>query len=422
MKSPGLAERFSLSKLFVVLLSLIFVLLIGSCTQEQSSEQIAQLPTDQEITDTIRSQMTATNAVPDSSINITTKNGIVTLKGNTTNLLAKREAKKIAQSTYGVLAVVNNLKITANRPDDAVDQDVDRALANNPVTETWEITADANNGIVSLTGRADSWQERQLAGTVVSRVKGVKGINNNIIVNYDQSRNDEEIRAEVEQKLKMDAQVKSNMVDVNVEEGNVTLTGAIGSSYEKSLVKDLARVTGVESVNVDELEVHPEYDNAMFQNNAIETLTTDEIKNAINSALQYDPRVPEQKISVSIDGSTAILEGSVLNLNSKLAAGSDALNTAGISQVENNIEVQRKVVVKPKVPTTDEALTKRLKYSIMRDPYVEKTTVNVKVNDGFAILNGEVDSQFEKEQLNQIARNVKGIIAIKNNVTVKTGG
>ncbi|MDZ7695208.1 MAG: BON domain-containing protein [Balneolaceae bacterium] len=418
MKLPGFAENFSLSKLLALLFSFIFIIAVGSCTQEESPSEVAQLPSDQEITKTIRAQLTSSDQIPADSINIDTKDGVVMLSGNTTNLLAKKEAKKIAQAIYGVLSVVNNLKITTTRPDQAVNDDIDQALSSDPATETWKISTSVNNGVVTLKGAVDSWQEAQLAATIASGVKGVKEVNNNIIVNYEGARTDEEIKAEIQTRLKMNSQVNANMVNVDVNEGTVSLTGAISSAYEKSLATDLARVTGVETVEVDELQVHPEYESKMFQNSSIESLTNSQIKTAITSAFRYDPRVPEDNITVSIDGGTAILQGSVLNLSSKLAAENDALNTAGVNTVKNNITVERKVMVEPEVPTTDEAIAQRLRYAINRDPYVEQTELTVEVNKGIAVLKGQLDSQFEKSKLLKIAQNVKGIIAIKNDITV----
>jgi DNA-directed RNA polymerase subunit H len=72
--------------------------------------------------------------------------------------------------------------------------------------------------------------------------------------------------------------------------------------------------------------------------------------------------------------------------------------------------------------TTDEAITQRLAHAIDRDPYVDKTAVTVKVEGGLATIDGSVDSQFEKEQLNEIASNVKGVIAINNSVEVTADG
>lgn len=422
MESPDFAERFSVSKVFAILLSLLFVISIASCTREGETIQTHQLPSDQEITETIQSQLSSLSHIPADEISVETKDGIVTLSGSTSNLLAKRKAKELSQSISGVLAVVNNLKITTSRADSLVDRNVDRALATDPATEEWEIHSSVNNGVVTLKGAVDSWQERQLADAISSRVKGVKEVNNNIIVNYTGARSDEEIKAEVERTIMMSSRINGNMVDVNVNDRKVQLRGAVGSAYEKSVARELAHVTGVEDVNTDKLEVRPEYDSQMFRDNAIETLAAGEIKDAINSAFKYDPRVPEDQITVTINDDVAVLEGIVQNLNSKLAAGEDARNTAGVNTVKNNINVEHKVVVTPGVPTSDSAIQTRVRNAIIRDPYVGVTNIDINVDTGIIELKGNVSSKFEKEQIEKITSNVKGVISIDNELTIKDDG
>lgn len=421
MKSPGFGERFSLPKLLAALLSFLLVFIAGSCSNEQTGRMQNELPDDRDITEAIRSQYEVSDEIPADSLQIQVDEGVVTLNGTTSNLLAKKTATEIAESAYGVLSVVNNLKITTSRPDAAVKEDVERALATDPATETWDIATEVGNGAVTLTGRADSWQERRLAGTIASRVKGVKQVNNNIILNPSADRSDEEIRTEIEQTLKMSTRIRSGMVDVAVDSGIVTLSGAIGSARQKTVAEELAHVTGVEAVETDLLEVHPEYDSKLFRNQAIEQLTAAEVREAIENALRYDPRVPQDSISVTIDGNIAILEGSVENLNSKLAAGEDARHTAGVTTVQNDIAVERVVVVTPDIPTTDEAIEERVRYAILRDPYVEELNdITVSVDNGVAVLGGEVDTEFEKEQVRRIIENVKGITAIRNDLAVNT--
>jgi len=418
MKVPDIFERFSMTKVLAALLSLLFIISISSCTQDEATRQNREVPSDRELTEIITTQLESSYEVPADEISVETKDGIATLNGSTSNLLAKRKAKEITQSISGVLGVVNNLKVTATRTDSLVDRDVDKALATDPATEKWQINADVNNGVVTLKGAVDSWQERKLADLIASRVKGVKEINNNIIVNYSGTRTDDEIEAEIERTLMMSSRISGDMVDVSVTDGNVELSGAIGSAYEKSVATDLARVTGVESVNTDKLEVHPEYESSMFQNDGIASLSADEIKEAITSALKYDPRVPEEQVSVTVEDNIAILQGTVQNLNSKLAAGNDARNTAGINSVENNITVERKVVVTPDVPTSDSAIQERIRNAIIRDPYVEVSNITINVDTGIVELQGSVDTEFEKEQIAKIAGNVKGVIAIDNELSI----
>lgn len=419
MKSLNDRKGFSLPKVLAVLLSIFLIVSISSCTEDRTIERTQELPSDQELTEVIRTQLSSSVEVPAEEIKVEIRDGIATLTGYTSNLLAKRKAEEIAQSINGVLAVVNNLKVSTTRADSLVDRDVDRALATDPATEEWEINSTVKNGIVILKGAVDSWQERKLADAIASRVKGVKEINNNIIVNHSGDRNDDQIKAEIERTLLMSSRVNGDMIDVSVSDGKVELSGAISSAYEKSIASELAHVTGVEAVETDRLEVHPEYESRMFRDSAIETLTARQIQEAINNAFQYDPRVPEDSISVTITGDVAVLEGTVLNLNSKLAAGDDARNTAGVNSVENNINVRRKVVVTPEVATSDSAIQERIRNSIIRDPYVGVTNITIKVDTGIVELKGNVASQYEKEQIEKIASNVKGVLAVENELTVQ---
>ena len=400
-----------------LLLTLIVLLFTFTACQESTTDKV-EVPSDEEITEAVQSQFSTSAAVPEEDINVQTKDGIVTINGSTTNLLAKNKATELAQKVHGALSVVNNLKISTERPDDIIETDITRALATDPATEPLEISVGVQNGLVTLKGAVDSWQEKQLAGTIAKGVKGVKELNNTIIVNPQPTRSEEDIKYEIEQTLKMNSEIRNAKIDVQVDSNRVTLSGAVGSAYEKQLAADYSHVVGVDSVVADELEVHPEFRSDLLQNNELDVLTDEEISNAIRNALTYDPRVPEDKIGISINEDVATLSGTVNNLNAKLAAESDARNTAGVKAVENNIAVEKKVLVDPEVPVTDEAIQTRIGLAIERDPYLEDVNVSISVNEGYAVLEGEVDSQFKKKQIEEVASNVKGVLAIKNNISV----
>lgn len=401
-----------------ILLALFFITSILSCTQKK--EQTTPLvPVDSTIEETIRTQLNATTAIPADRININSSNGIVAMNGYTTNLLAKKRATEIAQATSGVISVINNLKITADRPDDAIEKDVYRALRTDPATENWEISVEVNNGLVRLTGAVDSWQEKKLTSTIVAGVKGVTEVKNDIIVSHKEDRKPADIKAEIKSTLMYDAQIRDNMINVKVDSSVVILSGAVGSAAEKQLAIEKSHVTGVEKVKAEKLKVQPEYNSKQLVNKMVGSLSPSQIEKAIEKTYTYDPRVPAEKINVEVEDSTAILTGTVLNLNSKLTAADNAFNTVGIEEVDNRIKVERKVVVRPKVPTTDKAIEDRIIEGIRRDPYVEEVQISVLVDDGVVELQGDVNSQFEKQQIQDITENVKGVINIVNNLKVK---
>jgi osmotically-inducible protein OsmY len=79
---------------------------------------------------------------------------------------------------------------------------------------------------------------------VAKGVRGVKGIENNIAVDYTTGRSDAEIRAEIKKTLRWDAYVDDALINVSVDDGNVSLAGIVGSMAEKSRARADAWVVG----------------------------------------------------------------------------------------------------------------------------------------------------------------------------------
>lgn len=417
MNTMNNRKYFSNSLLFKSLLTLAIALFILTGCREHTNDTI-EVPSDAKITEAVNAQFATSNAVPAENIKVSTNEGVVRLTGSTTNLLAKREATTLTQNIHGVLSVINNVKVASDRPDDAIETDVNQALSTDPATEALEISISVQNGLVRLKGVVDSWQEKQLAETIAAGVKGVTGIKNTILVQRNPTRTAENIKREVETTLMMNSQIRGDRIKVSVDSSRVTLSGAVGSAYEKQLAMDYSHVIGVDSVIADELEVHPEYRSKMLQSDRLDVLTDQQIIEAIKKAFTYDPRVPEDKIEVKIQDDIAVLSGTVNNLNAKLAAESDARHTAGVRDVENNIEVEKKVVVTSEVPVSDEAIQSRIGQAIDRDPYVESNYLSVTVTDGVVILEGKVDTEFKKKQIEKVSSNIKGVLEVKNNIEV----
>jgi len=405
------------------LAAILLVFTLNFCSNGGSSEHPAKsqnFPADSAITNTVKTQLQDARMIDASNIKVQTHEDIVTLSGPVDNLLTKDRANDIAESVTGVLSVINHLTVAQTRPDNQVAEDVRRAVNTDPATETWEISAAVQDGVVQLKGVVDSWQEKHLAGTLAKSVKGVTGLKNNLIINYNGTRTDNQIQAEVKSILKWDSRLDDKLIKVSVENGVVRLSGSVGSAHDKTLAKELAHTNGVKEVMARKLKIHPELRSDMVRTAMPGNVSKDEIKTAMHRAFSNDPRVPDKSISVEINNKTATLTGSVKNLDEKLSAGQDALNTIDIEKVKNDIDVQNVVVVKAHVPTTDKAIAKRIREKIIRDPYTEIDEVNVKVNSGIASISGTVDSKFEKQHIENILSDVKGVIAINDNLKIQS--
>ncbi|MEJ2701095.1 MAG: BON domain-containing protein, partial [Sedimentisphaerales bacterium] len=207
--------------------------------------------TDNEITTAVKTELRQDSAIPANRIDVETKDGIVILGGSVDNILAKERARRIAEAVVGVRSVINdiNVKPAVARSDSELHSAVERALHGDPTTASYKVQARADDGIVTLTGTEDDWQEKQLCKVVAEGVKGVRDVKNDISVELKVHRSDAEIRQEIKDRLANDVRVDDALVKVAVHDGNVSLSGVVGSAQEKNRAEVDARVGGVENVN-----------------------------------------------------------------------------------------------------------------------------------------------------------------------------
>ncbi len=185
-------------------------------------------------------------------IEINVDDGIVTLTGTVNNLLAKERAERIAESMRGVRSVVNNhikVRPTTIYSDAEIANIVRNALDFDLVVDTYQIAVTVVNGVVYLNGRVNSYFEKERAEDVTSRQPGVVDIKNNIIIDYVWTRKpDWEIKEDIESQFFWSALVDGDDVNVQVDNGNVTLTGEVDTRYEAALAVKNAFEGGARSV------------------------------------------------------------------------------------------------------------------------------------------------------------------------------
>jgi osmotically-inducible protein OsmY len=193
-------------------------------------------------------------------------NGWVTLRGTVDNLKAKRAAGKLAEHTTGVAGVTNRIKVNwgeENPSDVEIEQEILTALANNAITESWEIDVHLSNGTATLQGVVDSYVEKTEAEWVASGVEGVNDVFNILKVNYPYGYywwdnypyydlqmippytretvtkkipNDDFIEQSVKHEIWWSSFVDHEQVDVKVNNGEVVLEGTVDSwkEYQKA--------------------------------------------------------------------------------------------------------------------------------------------------------------------------------------------
>src|SRR5579884_286462 len=139
---------------------------------------------------------------------------------------------------------------------------VQAKLATIDADSSTSVTADADNGTVTLTGRAHSAAERSAYESGAASVPGVKRVVNRLTIDAN-LRGPREQFADAALAAKINANVAAQTglnvtrVKSSVRDGVVTLSGTVSSASVKATILDTVRKTsGVRSV-VDRVEVKP---------------------------------------------------------------------------------------------------------------------------------------------------------------------
>lgn len=367
--------------------------------------------TDRDITLAVETDLVIDDAIAAHRIDVDTKSRVVTLSGHVDNILAKDRALKRAMAIKGVRSVVNRITVDApDRPDADLKRDVKNALLADPATDSYELEVKAADGIVTLEGTVDSWQENQLSAAVAKGVRGVEGVRNKIDVHYKMKRSDYEIAADIEQRLGMSVWVDSRFLDLEVEDGKVTLSGTVGSETERQRAAALAWVAGVKDVSIDDVETNWWAEDRMRRKDRYPVPADAEIANAIEAAMVYDPRVFSFNVDADVRNGAVTLTGTVDNLKAKRAAGQNANNTIGVWRVKNHLRVR------PMAMPDDMKIATDVRNALTRDPYVNRFDVDVDVVGGLVYLNGDVKTSFEREQAEDLTTRINGVVGVVNNI------
>ena len=144
-------------------------------------------------------------------------------------------------------------------------------------------------------------------------------------------------------------------------------------------------------------------------------MTDQELKQHVQSALDWEPSVDASDIGVSVDQSVVTLRGNVRSYAEKMTAERVALRLYGVKAVANDIAVHLMSAFERTDTEIAQAAVAALKWSTL----VPDDRVTVTVTKGWLALNGAVDWQYQKDAAARAVRDLNGVKAVSNDITVK---
>lgn len=197
-----------------------------------------------------------------------------------------------------------------------------------PSIDAADIGVAAENGVVTLTGHVPSYVQKVAAEHATWRVKGVKGIAQNIEVRFPGNKklNDDEIAKRAVSILGWNVLVPKDRIRVKVADGWVTLSGTVDWDYQRfAAEKSVRKLGGVKGV---------------FNNVALESsVDAGDVKERIRSALKRHAEVEAGEVRVEVHDGTVRLGGHVQNWSELQAVKRAIWSAPGVQSIDDHLVV-----------------------------------------------------------------------------------
>lgn len=216
-------------------------------------------------------------------------------------------------------------------------------------------------------------------------------------------KTDAELQSEVMSELKTDTRVDAPAIGVAVKDGVVTLSGAVESWSRRQAAQEAAhRVAGVLDVaNEIQIRVPGSY-----------ARSDADVAKAVRQGLEWDTRVPHDKIRSTVTDGFVTLEGAVDFWSQREDAQHAVSYLVGVKGVVNNI-----AVAPPKM--SEEDVKRSITEALARQARREARHVEVEVHDGRVTVTGSVHSWAERRAIVGSAGATHGVRSVDDRLRVE---
>lgn len=214
------------------------------------------------------------------------------------------------------------------KTDAQLQQDVIAELQWEPAVHGAQIGVEVSDGVVTLAGEVSSYPEKWNAEQAAQRVGGVRALAVDMTVKLSElgRRTDADIARSARSALDWTASLPPDAVQVRVEGGWLTLTGAVEWHYQRRDAADVLRhLNGVTGLS-NQIAVQP-------------SACANAIQSDIEAALLRLAATDGKNIAVTVQGGEVTLTGPVHSWAERELATRSAWGSAGVRQVTDHMHL-----------------------------------------------------------------------------------
>jgi osmotically-inducible protein OsmY len=145
------------------------------------------------------------------------------------------------------------------------------------------------------------------------------------------------------------------------------------------------------------------------------TRTDQDIQRDVLDELKWEPRLQPNEIGVTVEEGVVALSGWVDNYAKKWAAERAAHRVNRVRAVANDIEVRLPTSAERTDPDIALAATRALEW----DAFVPIENLDVTVSDGWVVLRGEVEWEYQKRAAERSVHRLTSVRGVTNGITVR---
>jgi len=140
-------------------------------------------------------------------------------------------------------------------------------------------------------------------------------------------------------------------------------------------------------------------------------------EDAVREVLSLDQRIPDpDQVAVSAEAGIVTLRGTVGSFGQRRAAVHDAANVVGVNDVNDELKVR----LLDESRREDADIRGMALQILMWDADVPAELIDVKVDEGWVTLTGDVSYQFESDAAFEDVADMLGVVGVTNSIRVTT--